>query len=136
MELIVVLSLIVLILGISAFFVADRLGSSRYDAFVRDVVSTMRQARTLAVERGEPASVLIDLDSKQYGVAGRNMRDFPDGIDLKVLADGSMEITRGKWRIIFYSDGIPEESSIIIWNDKQKTEVRTSPVTGFELKNS
>lgn len=135
LELTVVLSLIVLITGLSAFFVAERLGSSHYDVFVRDITLALRQARTLAVEKGEPASVIIDLDSKQYGIVDRRLREFPGGIGVKVLDAGSKEITRGKYRIVFYTDGIPEESSIIIWSDRRKTEVRTNPVTGFEIKN-
>lgn len=136
LELTVVLSLIVLIMGLSAFFVAERLGSSRFDACVRDVMLTLRQARTIAVEKGEPASVVIDLDSKHYGIAGRKLREFPDGIGLKVLDACSKEITRGNCRIVFYSDGIPEEVSIVICSDKQRTEVQTNPVTGFVITKS
>ena len=134
LELTVVLVLIALILSISAFFVAGRLWESRFDSFVRDMTMTLRQAREMARERGEPAAVVIDLDSRIYGLADRKQRQVPDGIDIEVVDPFSHEITRGKYQILYHPDGVPDEGTIIIWTAKKKTQIRTDPVTGFELK--
>jgi general secretion pathway protein H len=134
LELIVVLVLIALIMGISAFFVTGRLGESRFDSFVRDMTMTLRQARELARKRGEPAAVIIDFDARIYGLADRKQRQVPDGIGIEVVDPFSREITRGKYQIVYQPDGVPDEGSIIIWTAKKKTQIRTDPVTGFELK--
>jgi len=135
-ELTVVLMLITLILGLSSLFIAGRLGYARFDSFVRELTLLLTQARALAQQSGKPVAVVIDMDARRCGFPDRVNREVPVGIGLKAIDSFSNEITRGKYRIVFQIDGIPEEAAIILWSGRKTVEVRTNPVTGFELKKT
>jgi prepilin-type N-terminal cleavage/methylation domain-containing protein len=129
LELIIVLFLISLILGLSVIYFANFLPSNRFKATVRDISTTIRQARALAQIHGERQIITIDLDSKNYGIEGRVTKNVPSGIQIKVLDPISGDIYEGKYQLIVHSIGI-EGGTIILWDDKRKASIAIDPVVG------
>ncbi len=129
LELIIVLFLITLILGLSTLFFANLLPSSKFNATVRDVSSTIRQARSLAKIHGNSQIVIIDLDSKSYGIEGYNMKTFPPDIQIKIIDPLNGEIFEGKYKFIVHSISI-EGGTIVLWNNKKAVYIQMDPVVG------
>jgi prepilin-type N-terminal cleavage/methylation domain-containing protein len=129
LELIIVLFLITLILGLSSIFFANLLPSSRFNATVRDVSSTIRQAKSLAQIHGNRQIVIIDLDSKSYGIEGYNTKNFPPDTWIKILDPLAGEIQEGKYKFIVHSIGI-EGGTIVLWNNKKTVNIQMDPIIG------
>ncbi len=130
LELIIVLFLITLILGISTIFFAIILPSNRFNATVRDISATIRQARTLTQTLGERQAITIDLDSKKYGIEGRGVKDIPSDIYIKVIDPLSGEIYSGKYQIVLHALGGIEGGTIVLWNNKKTVSIQMDPVVG------
>jgi len=66
LELIIVLFLMSVILGLSAIFFANSLPGYRLNATVRNISTTIKQARSFAKMLNEQQIVTIDLENRQY----------------------------------------------------------------------
>ncbi len=130
LELIVVLFLITLIMGIALIFFADFLPSNRLDATVRNISSTIRHARSLARINNQGQLVTIDLDTKQYGIEGRQIKDIPSDIGVKIVDPMSGEIFQGKYHFLLHVAGNIEGGEIIVWNAKKSVSIRPDPIVG------
>jgi hypothetical protein len=130
LELIIVLFLISLILGLSTIYFANFLPSHGFNSIVRDMSSTVRYARSLSQIHGEIQTVSIDLDSKTYGIEGRNMKTLPDDISIKLVDPISGEISEGKYNFIFYPTGGIESGTIVLWNSKKSVTIQLDPIVG------
>jgi type II secretory pathway pseudopilin PulG len=130
LELIVVLFLISLIMGIALIFFANFLPSNRLDATVRNISSTIKHARSLARINNRIQIVTIDLDTKQYGIEGREIKDIPADIGVKVIDPMSGEIFQGKYRFLLHVAGNIEGGTIIVWNAKKSISIQPDPIVG------
>lgn len=130
LELIVVLFLITLIMGIALVFFANFLPSNRLDATVRNISSTIKHARSLARINNQRQIVTIDLDTKQYGIEGREIKDIPTDIGVKIIDPMSGEIFQGKYHFLLYVAGNIEGGTIIVWNAKKSISIRMDPIVG------
>jgi len=129
LELIMVLFLITLIIGLSAVFLGNTLPSSRFNATVRDISATVRHARSLAQTQGEVQTIILDLDTKQYGIEGRTIRDIPSDIYIKIIDPLSGEIQKGKYRFVLNAIG-GAEGTIVLWNNKRTVSIQMDPIVG------
>ncbi len=129
LELIIVLFLISLILGMSVIYFANFLPSNRFKATVRDISTTIRQARALANIHGERQIITINLDSKEYGIEGRSKKYIPPDVKIKISDPLSGDIQEGKYHFIVHSIGI-EGGTIVLWDDKRKAYIQIDPVVG------
>ena len=130
LEVIVVLTLIVLILGLATPFFAGRLPAARLDATGREISATMRQARTLARADNDRKSFLVDLDARQYGIEGIGRRDIPPGIAIRAVDPVAGEVLRGLYTIRFYESGASEGGSIQLTSGRRKLLIEADPVIG------
>jgi general secretion pathway protein H len=130
LELIIVLFLITLILGLSTIFFANILPSNRFNATIRNISATIRQARTLSQTLGKEQTITIDLDSKKYGIEGRGVKDIPSDIYIKVIDPLSGEIHSGEYQLVFHTIGGVEGGTIVLWNNKKTVSIRMDPVVG------
>lgn len=130
LELIIVMLLITIILGFSTVFFANILPSNKFNASVRDIAATIRHARHLAQAKGENQIIIIDLDSKKYGIEHLPEKNIPSGIDIKILDPESSEITHGKYQLVFHAIGGVEGSTIVLWNKKKIVNIQIDPVAG------
>jgi len=132
--LIVVILLITLILALSTAFFANTLPSSRFNATVREVAATIKQAKNLARSSGRRQIITIDLDSGDYGIDGRIIKAIPSDINIKVLDNISGEVITGKYRLIFYRTGASEGGIVILWNEKKRTAIEIDPIIGAVIR--
>ena len=129
LELLIVLALVTLIVGIATVFFVNTLPASKLNATVRDISSTIRNARVLAQINNTQQVMTIDLDSNRYGIEGRGGRNIPPGIHIKVLDPFSGEIRNGTYSMRFHAYGTGG-GAIVVWNDKKSVSIQVDPVTG------
>lgn len=130
LELIIVIFLITLLTSLSLPFFARSLPSSRFDATVRDVVSTIRRARILSQVNNERQTIFIDLDSKYYGIEGYGSKNIPSGINIMVIDPFLGEVRDGKHLIAFQPSWGMDIDTIVLWNDKRTARIEMDPVVG------
>jgi general secretion pathway protein H len=129
-ELIIVLSFITVVLGLSAVFFANSLPSYRFNAVVRDISSTIKQARSFARIHNEKQTVTIDFESRKYGIEGRGTKDIPPDISIKVTDPVSGEVLDGKYHFLFHTTGGIEGGTIVLWNSRRSARIQMDPVVG------
>jgi general secretion pathway protein H len=130
LELIIVMFLVTLILGLSTVFFLNSVPSARLDATAREISATIRHARAIAQDRGEDQVFMINLDTRQYGLEGRNMKTIPAEISIRVNDPLSGEIRRGTYPILFRAYGGAEGGMVVLQGRKKALYIRTDPVVG------
>jgi len=134
LELIVVMFLITLIAGLSAAFLGNALPAGKFNSTVRGIATTIRHARALAQTGGEEQTVVIDLDSKKYGIAGRGEKDLSSGMEIMIIDPFSNEVHEGAYRFVFPAFGGSEGGTIVLSDQKRKARIVIDPVMGAEVK--
>ena len=130
LELIIVLFLISLITGMVGVFFANTLPSNKFNATVREIVASIRYARSLAQSNGENETITIDLDSKKYALLGRGEKTIPPQINIKVVDPLSGDITTGQYQMLFPAFGGAEGGTIVLWDKKRVASISLDPVVG------
>jgi prepilin-type N-terminal cleavage/methylation domain-containing protein len=130
LELLIVLFLSTLVMGLSAVFFANTLPSTRLNAAARDISATVRYARALAQIKGESQVVVIDLDSRNYGIRGRGAKSIPPDVNIRVTDPFSGDMDKGLYNIMAYNTGAVNGCTIVLWNDKKTVNIQTDPVVG------
>ena len=129
-ELTVVLFLMALILSLSTLFFGNTLPSAKLSATGRELSATIRQARSLAQLNGTSQAVLVNLDTRRYGIEGRGARSIPPEIGIKVIDPLLGEVQGGTYRILFEATGGVEGATIDLWNRNRSLRIITDPVLG------
>ncbi|MEN6615742.1 MAG: prepilin-type N-terminal cleavage/methylation domain-containing protein [Syntrophorhabdus sp.] len=129
-EVMMVMILIVIILGVSAVFFANRLPSEDLNSASRDLSAMLRFARLLAKNSGEPHQVFIDLDRGRYGIPGVQTRTIPKGISIKITDPVEGEIVRGEMTITFNESGGTNWGRITLSNARKALYIDLDPVVG------
>ncbi|MDA8388854.1 MAG: prepilin-type N-terminal cleavage/methylation domain-containing protein [Nitrospiraceae bacterium] len=130
LELLVVLLLISIVIAIVSVSMAPLMKSSKLDSTAQNISATMRYARALSAWKGRSESVLIDLDSRGFGIENRKMKYLGPDMGMKVTGAGGEDIESGVYKITFFPSGTVEGGSVIIWNDKKELKIEPDPVTG------
>jgi len=130
LELIIVMFLASLILGLSTVFFLNSAPSARLDAAGREMAATIRHARTIALSRGEDQAFVINLDARQYGLEGRNMKPVPPEVSVMVNDPLSGEVRTGTYPILFRSYGGAEGGTVVLQGRKRAIYIQTDPVVG------
>lgn len=130
LELMVVLALITIVLGLSAFFFAGNLPSARLEALGREMAASLRQTRTLAKTSGEKKTFFADMDAGRFGIEGLGERALPEGVSLRVIDPDAAEITGGKYRIPFQPDGRGGGETLILTRGSRIVRVSVDPAAG------
>ena len=133
LEIIIVLSLVTLILGLSAFFFAGYLPSSKFDAAGRELAGTIRQARSLARLNSERRTVMIDMDNRTYGMEGQGQKAFPPDVRISVIDAEAGERAHGIYPIVFNPSGGMEGGTILLSRGKKVIRIEMDPITGATL---
>lgn len=134
LELIIVISLITVILGISTIFLAGTFSSSKLHSTVRDIVTTIKRARNIALSSGIDKTITIDLDSKVYSIDGDLQREIPHDVNIKIIDNvNGKEIDSGDYRMVFYAGGGIEGGRIMVWNEKRSYTIDIDPIIGARI---
>lgn len=130
LEIIIVFFLMTMILGLSTVYFVNRLPAAKFDATAREIMATVRHARSLAMANSETKTVTIDIDQRRYGIDGLGVRNIPEDIGIKVRDPFSGEVLKGKYRLTFQAGGAAGGGTIIIWSDKRSQSIQLDPVVG------
>lgn len=130
LEVIVVLTLITLILGLSTLYFAGLLPGARFDATGREITAVIRHARTLARMNMQTQRVLFDLDGKTYGFEGEDARAIPPHVAIRIDDPVLGEIRQGKYRFVFHPSGGMEGGAIFLTGGKKRLRIDLDPITG------
>jgi prepilin-type N-terminal cleavage/methylation domain-containing protein len=130
MEVMIVLTLIALILGLTVAFFASSLTSTKARTAVRDMRNSLRYARALSRTSGVPKVVSIDLDGKRFWISGKKAINLPGDMDVAVLDPISGEIRSGVYRIVFYPTGNTPGTTITLSGRKGTTTIYLDPILG------
>jgi type II secretory pathway pseudopilin PulG len=130
LELIIVLFLMSVILGLSAIFFASSLPGYRLNATVRNISTTIKQARAFAKMMNEKQVVTIDLENRQYTLEGHDPKDIPPDIAVKVVDPVEGEIIEGRYHIIVHTTGGVEGGTIVLWNARKTISIQIDPIIG------
>ncbi len=133
-EMLVVLFIITVILGLSGVYFSGSLASVRIDSTGREVLATMRHARSMARMNHEKQILTIDLDTKRYGIEGRGSRDIPQEIRVRVVDPFYGEIVNGKYSMVFPASGAVRSGTVLLSNNRKELSIISDPVTGSVIK--
>jgi type II secretion system protein H len=130
LELIIVMFLISLIASVSTVFFVNALPAGKFDATVREIATTIKQARALARITGKGQAVVIDLDAKRYGIEGRRERAIPRNMGIEVVDPLSGEVRQGKYRLTFRADGGFEGGTVVVSSRNKSVSINIDPIVG------
>jgi type II secretion system protein H len=130
LELIIVMILSLMILGLVSISLASFSTSARLQATVREFAVTLKQARHSARINGEPSGLMIDLDSREYGLEGRRTRKIPSDLGFKVVDPRVGEIINGKYRLVFEPNQGLDQTVFQISNQKKTVLINLDPLMG------
>jgi general secretion pathway protein H len=108
-------------------------GASAADlkASARVLASGLRQAQSMAMVTRQDAVLTLDLDSREFVLAGeKEPRKLPDGIDLKLYTAQSEVTSDRKGAIRFYPDGSSTGGRITVSAGERKFLVDVDWLTG------
>ncbi len=130
LELLIVLMLISIIIAIVSVSLASVANSTGLESDARSIAATLRSARALATIEGRRENVLIDMDSRRFGIEDRKFRYLRRGVNIEVVDDNGEEIQSGIYKMSFSPSGALDGGTVIIWNRKKQLRIEPDPVTG------
>ncbi len=130
LELIIVMFLIGLTVSLSAVLFANSMPSSKFSATAREIVASIRHARTLAQLRGETQTFTIDMEAHKYGIDTVTSKDIPPGISVKVVDPLQGDVQTGKYQFEFPPTGGTQAGTIVLWNSKKTVRIEIDPIVG------
>jgi general secretion pathway protein H len=130
LELIVVLVLMTVIVGFSLIFWANSLPTHRFNAAVRDIGSSIKQARALARIHSRPEAVAFNLEGRTYGVEGHKQRELPADVSVIIKDPVEGEIAEGEYRFLLFPTGGFEGGTIVVRSEKRQASIEMDPVAG------
>jgi len=129
-EILVVLLLMSLIAGISAVYFAGTLPKAIHRASAREIVSTIKYARSLATSTNERQVVTFDLDAGKYGVKGRAGKTIPDEMILVVYGSdmNADPIQKGQYSVYYDSTGTNNWDRINLIQGDRIIRIKADPI--------
>lgn len=130
LEIIIVLTLITVILGLSTLYFAGPLPGAQLQATGRELTALIRYARSLARMKRVPQRILIDLDKHTYTLEGKKEEVFPPHIAATIIDPISGEIEQGKYDLVFSPSGVIRGGSVILKGGKKTLRIDIDPLVG------
>jgi type II secretory pathway pseudopilin PulG len=130
LELLMVLFLSILILSLVGLYFSNFLASAKFQTLVRDLSTTLKQARSLSKIHEGRQVVTFNLDAREYGLEGRPFKKIPPQCEVKIIDPVAGEISGGTYQLIFESDWGGESPTFILSNKKRIVTVQLDPLVG------
>lgn len=132
-EVIVVITLVTVILGLSTVYFAGFLPAAKLGATGREITALLRHTRSLARMEGVTHTVMLNLDDRTYGIVGKATKSIPDHVLIKIEDPVNGEILHGKYPLIFPAAGGLEGGTIILSGGEKKIRIALDPLTGATM---
>ena len=104
-ELLVVLAIMAGLLTLIPPLFDRGLSNTEMRSAARQMMASLRYARSEAVSRREPVSFLLDLEQRRYHVPGQRPVALPGGLELTLKTAVSEVRGQDRGTITFFSDG-------------------------------
>ena len=130
MEMMIVLAIVGIILTLGTAYFARMLPSARLNGSGRELSAMIRYAKMLSRTRPQPVLVLLDLDSRRYGIEGVGLKALPEGIVLKVHDAANGDMQNGIYHVRFHETGVVEGGSITLESGKRRLTIDLDPILG------
>jgi prepilin-type N-terminal cleavage/methylation domain-containing protein len=134
LELIIVTTLALIILGLATLLFANTLPSARFAATGREIIAAMKDMKALAQNSGEDQTLIVNLDTGQYGPEGGTMKRVPAGITLKAEDPLSGEVQVGTYPFYFRAMGGVEGGVLVLTQKGKSQRLRTDPILGAVME--
>jgi prepilin-type N-terminal cleavage/methylation domain-containing protein len=133
LEILVVIVLMAIIAGFGVIYFAGSAGGSRTTQTARDISVAVKQGRALAVETGEEQVLLVDIDSRSFGIEGKRTKTIPSDIAVTVSDPLQGDLLRGKYTIRILPSGGVQSATIHLSKGQSKTDIYLDPVVGAKV---
>ncbi len=130
LELILVLSLVLLLLGMVTASFAGFLSASRVQATAREMAASLKQAKALAAVKGEPQNWYLDLDQRVFGIEGREEKKIPPPVNVTIQEEGGETITQGRYPLTFEANWGARGVRFRLFDAKRSLGIELDPVLG------
>lgn len=131
MEAVVSLIILGMIAAIAAPYIPHTVSSMQYKAAIREMVYSLRAARSSAVTRQREHAVNLDLENGRYWLEkSENAKSLPSNAHIKLITAGSQQVTDYIGAIRFFPDGSSTGGQIIIANEDSKFTIDVNWLTG------
>lgn len=130
LEMLITMFLITVIVGISSIFFLSRQPKEELKTSIRDIITTVRYARSLAKSTGEVKVFIIDIDNAKFGIEGKGEKSLPKEVTINITDPVNGVTSQGKYRIEFYPSGLSGFAQIQIDRDLTRFTIKLDPVIG------
>lgn len=130
LEIAVVLALVLVLLSLTALAFFESFVNAGLDATGRDVLATLRSARTLARSGGADQVVIFDLGAGRFGIVGRETRKAAAGIRIRIMDPVRGLVNSGTYPVKFYSTGGVEGGPVLLATRKKMIRIYFDPILG------
>ena len=113
-ELVVVLAIVAAMAAIVPFAFSKLQAGAEYRSAARDLISTLRRARSQAETTGRQVIVTIDTEERRYGIGERIDRRLPEALSVRLTAAATEAAGEHRGRIRFYPDGSSTGGSVFL----------------------
>jgi general secretion pathway protein H len=129
-ELVVVILLVALAVGVTAFSMSAMLESAKVKSASRDLVAALRHTRGQAIVKREAQALELDVAARTYTAPGRRTVELPRGVELRVLTARSEQVDENRGRIRFYRDGSSTGGNVRLLAGEREWRINVAWLTG------
>lgn len=129
-EVVVVVALVAVGIGATAFAVSGSLDSQRIQSAGQDLVAALRYTRGKAIVEREPQSLEIDVEARTYTAPGRDLVELPKGMEMRLLTAAMEQTGESTGRIRFYPDGSSTGGRIKLVRGGRAWDIEIAWLTG------
>jgi general secretion pathway protein H len=129
-ELVVVILLVALAVGVTAFSMSAMLESAKVKSASRDLVAALRHTRGQAIVKREAQVLELDVEARTYTAPGRRAVELPRGVELRVLTARSERVDENRGRIRFYRDGSSTGGNVRLLAGEREWRINVAWLTG------
>jgi len=105
LEIIAVVALIALAATVVVVSVGSGLEGARVRSASKDLVAALRYTRGQAIVQRSPQALLLEVDARAYQAPGRERRELPRNMELRLVTARDELVGEGAGRIRFFPDG-------------------------------
>lgn len=128
-ELMLVIVLIAMAYVLVPRYLFSGVSAADLKASSRDIAAGLRMARAEAVTSRRDTSLVLDLDKRNFTVAG-GTRQLPEAVELKLFTAQSEIVNERQGAIRFFPDGSSTGGRITVASGERKYEVDVDWLTG------
>ena len=124
------LIVITIVMMLAATLPTLRFGTGQsHEEAVREILSTLRQARADAIRNAEAIPVVFDLRERRFGMPGQE-KELAASINLTLRTAQEARTARGEQSIVFFPDGSASGGTIRVERGRETSTINVRWLTG------